>query len=197
MVDPYNLPKRMSRPQLEWWILFGIAVAGKGAKQTEAKLRAFLDDLPVPAGLSPFGRVSWLIDSGRLAGHMRKHRLGKYALLDRAYRAAVDLDLDNVTVKSLEAVPGIGQKTARMTMLYYDPSAEVVPLDTHVLKWLRARGYDAPRATPGSRRKYAELERAFVAEARRRKMSVRELDTEVWQSYARAGGVTSSYPVGQ
>ena len=75
MVDPYNLPKRMSRPQLEWWILFGIAVAGKGAKQTEAKLRAFLDDLPVPAGLSPFGRVSWLIDSGRLAGHMRKHRL--------------------------------------------------------------------------------------------------------------------------
>ena len=185
MVDPYNLPKRMSRPQLEWWILFGIAVAGKGAKQTEAKLRAFLDDLPVPAGLSPFGRVSWLIDSGRLAGHMRKHRLGKYALLDRAYRAAVD------------AVQGIGQKTARMTMLYYDPSAEVVPLDTHVLKWLRARGYDAPRATPGSRRKYAELERAFVAEARRRKMSVRELDTEVWQSYARAGGVTSSYPVGQ
>jgi hypothetical protein len=46
-VDSYNIPKRMmTKIQLEWWILFGICVAGKGAKTTEKKLRAFLDDMP-------------------------------------------------------------------------------------------------------------------------------------------------------
>jgi thermostable 8-oxoguanine DNA glycosylase len=70
-----------------------------------------------------------------------------------------------------------------MTILYYEPDAQVVPLDTHVLKWLRKQGYDAPKSTPTGRR-YLELERAFIAEARKRGKNVRDLDTEVWKSYA-------------
>lgn len=199
-VDSYNIPKRMTKVQLEWWILFGICVAGKSAKGTEKKLRAFLDDMPYPriSGSSvteaamekfqttatPFERIRYLISQGKLLSQMRKHKLGKYKLYRKAFPAAVQIDLDNVTVESLEKVPGIGPKTARMTILYYEPDASVVPLDTHVLKFLRTLGYAAPKSTPQSGRRYLELEQAFIAEAKKRGKTVRELDTEVWQSYA-------------
>jgi hypothetical protein len=181
-VDPYDIPKRMTKSELEWWILFGIAVAGKGAKQTTKKLNAFLE---LNAAVTPFGKVKSMIQYGELGKNLRKVKLGKYKLFNKAYRAAVNLDLDNISVEMLEQIPGIGFKTARMTILYYEPNAEVVPLDTHVLKWLKAQGYDAPKATPGSKKKYLELERAFVTEAKRRGLSVRELDTQVWKQYAR------------
>jgi hypothetical protein len=187
MVDSYNIPKRMSKIQLEWWILFGICVAGKSASGTEKKLRAFLDDIrnsmPGYEGVSPFEIVRHVICHKKLDYYLRKHKMGKYKLYRRAFPAAVLIDLDNITVESLEKIPGIGPKTARMTVLYYDPTANCVPLDTHVLKFLRAQGYNAPKSTPTGRR-YLELEKAFVAEAEKRGKTVRELDTEVWQSYA-------------
>jgi thermostable 8-oxoguanine DNA glycosylase len=136
--------------------------------------------------LSPFGCVRWAIEGGQLGRLLRKHKLGQYKRINKAFRAAVNLDLGNISIDLLETVPGLGMKTARMTMLYYEPDAECVPLDTHLLKFLRARGYDAPKSTPGSRNKYLELEKAFVAEAKKRGKSVRELDTEVWQHYAKA-----------
>lgn len=41
-VDPFNLPSRpMTRPELQYWILFSMAVAGKGAKVTEQKMLDF------------------------------------------------------------------------------------------------------------------------------------------------------------
>jgi thermostable 8-oxoguanine DNA glycosylase len=178
----------MIKLQLEWWILFGICVAGKSAKGTEKKLRAFLDDIrdtmPGYEGVSPFEIVRYAIYKRKLDHYLRKHKLGKYGLYRKAFPAAVQIDLDNVTVESLEKVPGIGPKTARMSILYYEPEANCVPLDTHVLKWLKLQGYDAPKSTPQSGRRYLELEQAFIAEAKKRGKTVRELDTEVWQSYA-------------
>ncbi len=188
-VDSYNIPKRMTKVQLEWWILFGICVAGKSAKGTEKKLRAFLDDIrdtmPGYEGVSPFEIIKHAIYYRNLNYYLRKHKLGKYKLYRKAFPAAVSIDLDNVTVESLEKVPGIGPKTARMTILYYEPEANCVPLDTHVLKWLKLQGYAAPKSTPQSGRRYLELEQAFIAEAKKRGKTVRELDTEVWQSYAK------------
>jgi hypothetical protein len=172
----------MSKNQLQWWILFGICVAGKGARQTEEKMNRFLD---LSAAITPFGRVKSMIQYGELGQNLRKVKMGQYARINKAFRHAVNLDLDNLTVKSLEQVPGIGPKTARMTILYYEPEAECVPLDTHILKWLRSKGYDAPKSTPPAGKKYLELEQAFVAEARKRNVSVRNLDTLVWKTYAK------------
>ncbi len=190
MVDPYNLPKLMSRPQLEWWILFGICVAGKSAKQTEAKLNAFLD-----AGIgsrwdgdcvdSPFCRVKFFIKFKKLGWRLRHFKMGQYTRINKAFRAAVNLDLDNLTIESLESVPGLGPKTARMVILYYQPNAECIPLDTHILKWLRANGYDAPKSTPPPGKKYRDLELAFIAEGKKRGLTPKEWDTEVWKSYAK------------
>jgi hypothetical protein len=189
MVDAFNLPKRMTKIQLEWWILFGICVAGKSARQTQDKLNAFLD-----AGTgcrwegdcleSAFARVRFFIKYKKLGWRLRHFRIGQYTRINKAFRAAVNLDLDNLTIEALEAVPGIGPKTARMTILYYEPNASVVPLDTHILKFLRSRGYDAPKSTPPAGGKYLLLEQAFIAEAKKQNMTVRDLDTQVWQQYA-------------
>lgn len=172
----------MSREQLEWWILFGVCVANKPAKITEAKLKEFLDFRF--ARKSPFNQVRDMIALNQLSIQLRRVRFGQYARIEKAFRAAIDLDLENLTVESLEAVPGIGPKTARMIVLYSVPKADCVPLDTHVLKFLRSLGYDAPKSTPPKGKKYAALEQAFKLEAAAHCVSVRQLDTEVWKAYS-------------
>lgn len=115
-VDPAAIPKKMNRAQLEWWILFSIMVAGKGAKQTEAKLNAVLADITPPKGwknYGPFALVSMLTVRGLLSDHLKKHKTGKYDLTTKGFWDAVELDLDNLTVESLEQVHGIGPKSAR------------------------------------------------------------------------------------
>lgn len=191
MVDPFNLPKLMSRPQLEWWILFGICVAGKSAKQTEAKLNEFLNNLGVASRWdgdcidSPFCRVRFFIRYKQLGWRLRHFKMGQYKRINKAFRKAVNLDLDHLTIESLESVPGLGPKTARMIILYYEPNVECIPLDTHILKWLRANGYTAPKSTPPAGKKYRELELAFIAEGKKRGLNPREWDTQVWKTYAK------------
>lgn len=181
-VDPTAIPKKMNRAQLEWWILFSIMVAGKGAKQTEAKLNAVLSTY---SSLYPFSCIEFMIGNAELRRNLRKNKTGKYELTNKGFRDAIQLDLDNLTVESLEQVHGIGPKSARMIMLYAGLAENLVPLDTHVLKFLRKRGYDAPKATPPAGKRYLELEQAFIAEAKKEGKTVRELDTEVWLSYAK------------
>jgi hypothetical protein len=186
-VDPTSIPKSMTREQLEWWILFGVCVAGKGAKQTEEKVNKFLHDpfVEKPGG-SPFQRIETYIQWGMLKRKLKEHRMGQYKRIEKAFRAAVKLDLDQISIDLLETVPGIGPKTARMIILYYDPTADCVPLDTHILKWLREQGVPGvPKSTPPAGNSYRSLENIFRLEAKLRGMTVRELDTQVWKSYAR------------
>jgi thermostable 8-oxoguanine DNA glycosylase len=188
MIDPYDLNQPWTKARLEEWILFGICVANKPARATAEKLDRFLD-----AGVacrwegecaeSPFARVRFFIRYKQLGWRLRRFRMGQYKRINRAFREVVKLDLDTVSVESLEQVHGIGPKTARMIMLYYKPELQVVPLDTHVLKWLKAQGYNAPKSTPTGKR-YRELEQAFLAEANKMGLSAKELDTRVWQLYA-------------
>jgi hypothetical protein len=181
-IDPTAIPaKPMTREQLQWWVLFGICVANKPAKVTERKMREFMD---LNAAMTPFGKVKSMVQYGELGRNLRKVRFGQYTRINKAFRHAVNLDVGNLSVEALELVPGIGPKTARMIMLYAKPGMECVPLDTHILKFLRKLGHKAPRHTPPAGPVYRRLELAFIAEAKRRKVSVRELDTEVWTSYS-------------
>lgn len=182
-VDPVKIPSKMTLEQFEWWILFGICVAGKGAKQTEKKIKAFLTGWEGNA----FACVRYLVDEGLLGRALRFHRMGQYKRINKAFRAVVKLDLSNPTVEMFEKVPGIGPKTARMLILYYDPKANCVPLDTHILKFLKyTLGVpNVPKSTPPAGKTYNRLERAFQVAAVNRGKTVRELDTEVWKSYAK------------
>ena len=182
MVNPYDLPPDMTRDQLEWWIQFGICVANKTVASTEKKMLAMFGSNR-PARV--FNQVETLIKEKRLGKFLRQHKVGQYRRIERAFREAIKLDLDHISVEMLEGVYGIGPKTARMIMLYYQPGLDVVPLDTHVLKFLRAKHYNAPKSTPPAGAEYRELEEAFRTEARIAGKTVRELDTEVWNSYSK------------
>lgn len=190
-VDPTAIPEKMSRPQLEWWILFTIAVAGKGAKQTEKKMRAFMDLAPP---VSPFQRVRYMIYINRLDENLHEVKLGKYKLFDKGFRAAVGLDLDLLersepmdALKMLSAIPGLGPKGSRMILQYAFPehADRWAVLDTHILRWLREHGVNAPKSTPPEGPTYRELENTFKFMAKDRHMSTRQLDTEIWLAYSR------------
>jgi hypothetical protein len=193
-VDPASIPEKMTRDQLQWWILFTIAVAGKTAKGTEKKMREFL----TVAGIrdrNPFHIVNFMIATGQLGRGLRKVKLGKYKLLNAGFRKAVTLDLDLLeradyahALDLLTAIPGLGPKGARMILMYAFPhhANQWVVLDTHILRWLREQGIkDVPKATPPEGRTYKRLEREFKVFCDRRKLTTRQLDTEIWTAYSR------------
>ena len=196
MIDPYDLTKPWDARRLQEWFLFGVCVAGKGASQTADKVEALIADMKAFAcrvngspimmkNLTPFGAVNYAIIFGKLVYFLRKHKLGQYTRINKAFRDMVKIDPATVALEELERIHGVGPKTARMLLLYTRPDEKMIPLDTHILKWLRTHGYDAPKSTPSSGRKYKELEQAFIAEGKKRGYSPKEFDTLVWQQYAR------------
>jgi thermostable 8-oxoguanine DNA glycosylase len=185
MIDSFDLSKPWTQKTIEEWFLFGICVAGKGARQTQTKLGNFLDDLQFHyCKRSPFELVKVAVNNGTLLAMLQKHKMGQYARIKKAFEGMIQINPRKVTLEQLEAIHGVGPKTARMLLLYTRPSLEVIPLDTHILKWLRAHGYNAPKSTPSAGPKYRELELAFIKEGRKRKLSPKEWDTIVWKHYA-------------
>lgn len=178
-------PVERTEAQLEEFLIFSVMVAGKPAWQTERKVRAILAE--APPHLSPLGFVRFLASRrGALDRALRRHRTGQYRRIGRALAQAArtQLDLRTCPVAALEAIPGIGPKTARFFLLYTRPGVRLAALDTHVLRWLREQGYDAPRSTPGSPARYRELELCFLAEACSRGLSPRDLDAQIWMAAA-------------
>lgn len=197
MIDPYDLTKPWDKVRLQEWFVFGVCVPGKSADQTAKKVEALLEDMRVqrdaksigyPLTLThtaPFASIETAIRRGKLGYYLRKHRLGQYTRINKALRGMVKVDPMTVTLEELESIHGVGAKTARMLLLYTRKDMEVIPLDTHILKWLRAHGYDAPKSTPPPGRKYRELELAFIREGKKRGLAPKEWDTKVWQQYAK------------
>jgi len=173
------------RANKERWVLFGICVANKPANKTAEKLDGFLDWYRF-SNETPFQIVAHNIDCSGFMATLRLFKFGQYTRIERAFREVTKLDVEkDLSVERLESIPGIGPKTARMLMLYIDPDLKVVPLDTHVLKYLRLMNVSGvPKSTPPKGKTYKRLEDIFIAEAVAQGKSVRQLDTEVWQAYS-------------
>ena len=184
-VDPTNIPAKLTHAQKEWFILFSIAVAGKGAKGTETKLNALLDSIK-PEGWAfsgPFAKINYLITTKQLSDRLKEFKFGQYTRIEKAYKQ-VTLPGIPITLQGLQQIDGIGPKTASLIVLYTNPKADCVPLDTHILKFLRAQGvYKVPTSTPPSGTLYNRLEMAFKIIAVNQNKTVRQLDTEVWNYY--------------
>jgi thermostable 8-oxoguanine DNA glycosylase len=183
-VDPNNIPPIMSKEEREYFVLFSICVAGKSAKQTSKKLNEYLD---LDGQISPFTAVRQDISSDQLDYYLKYYKFGQYNRIEKAFREVIKLDvMIDLTVEKLEVIPGIGPKTARFIVLYTNPEADCVPLDTHILKYLAKNypAFDVPKSTPPKGPRYNALEDLFKWDAKRQGKSVRALDTEVWKSYA-------------
>jgi endonuclease III len=188
-MDVQNMPKVVPMEEREWFVLFAICVAGKSAKQTAKKLNSFLLGAELDAAVWS-GWFEWLrnLPDDSLDRAVRFFKFGQYKRIIKAFREVAKLDVTkDLTVEKLEVIPGIGPKTARFIVLYTDPNADCVPLDTHILKFLKEYFPECkvPKSTPPAGKTYNKLEKMFQEAAKSKGKSVRQLDTEVWQSYAR------------
>lgn len=181
------------RPQtqykLEYKLLYSLVVAGKSAKFAENVMAKFLGDPEAVAEQwgTPFPMVRHMCgvpgeQEDVLMANLKYCRSGNYTKLERAFKAIVEakFNLRTCTPQDLEKVPGIGPKTSRFFILWTRPGAKYAALDTHILKWLRYLGANAPLATP-TKKKYALLEHIVLLQAAHRKMTPGELDEKIWR----------------
>jgi hypothetical protein len=179
-----------SRSDLEWWLLFSIAVAGWRSEMAASALGRFKFYIDSPD--FPLMRIAdamedepevieWAFGNARF-----RFTRTKRSFIE-ASREFWCRDLRKLTPLELESIHGIGPKTSRFFLFTATPGARYAALDTHILKWLSALGYDAiPKSTP-SGRNYARIEQYFLQEADARGKEPSELDLEVWTAYKNGG----------
>lgn len=187
MINPEKITNyNYSDHELEELWIFSICVAGKPAGRTAKAVHSLLYDDPQYHG-SPFDVISALIAKRALHRKLKKYGVGQYNRIKRSLRESVehfgDGRLRSATVNELESIHGVGPKTARFFVLHTRRNQRYAALDTHILKFLKEKGYDAPRSTPTGRR-YRELEQAFLKEAALVGKSPATFDLELWKQYS-------------
>lgn len=187
MIDPIRITKfDRTLPELEEFLLFCVAVAGKKA----VKIAQALEDLLAYGRQfygdgSPFEVIRSMAASENLAERMCGFGIGCFNMKSKYLVATSNcgFDLKTCTAEDLETISGIGAKTSRYFILHSRKDVEMVPLDTHMLKFLRDLGYAAPKSTPSSK-KYRYLESEIVRMAKESGLTLAELDLTVWNWYA-------------
>lgn len=172
-----TVPPQMELPELESRLIYAVIVAGKSAQFTDAVMPRFA------FGPSPFDSIRGWVADGCLGSVLKETRAGNYTKLEKCLRELVasQIDIRTCTPEQLERIHGIGLKTSRFFILKTRSNVRYAALDVHVLRWLRAQGYDAPRSTPNGR-KYRELEKIFLSEADKRGLSPGDLDAKIWDA---------------
>ena len=183
MVDPVNCTD-FSRDQysLEEFAVFCVCVANKTAKVIAPAVHRLLTSLP---GETPFEKLR-KPRLTRLVSLIVKHGMGCQTMKGRGLYelSRKGLDLRTCSVQDLESVYGIGQKTSRYFILHTRQDQNCIPLDTHMLKFLRDKGIECPTSAPSSAKRYAELEAHALKFAKERAMTPAEFDLTVWRHYS-------------
>lgn len=183
LIDPHNIISyNRTDEELELLWLFAGVAAGKTAKTQARLLNNFLSNL---RGDSPFDKVQIVMIEANLRMAIQESHLGQYNRLTAFMADSViklRRKLRTCTVEELEDIYGAGPKTARMFLMFSRANQRLAALDTHVLKHLRAEGYDAPKSTPTGR-KYVELENVFLRLADKAGMSPADYDIMIWRKY--------------
>lgn len=189
MINPDNITNyNRTIEEAEEFLLFSIMVAGKNAKTTAKKLDSFLN-LKKIFGMErmlPFQFIERLSNGNLLDLAIRNAKLGQYKRIKKAFEGVLQFKgwkIFSVKPQDLESVKGIGPKTARFFILHTQRGVSHAVLDTHILRWLRDHGVDAPKSTP-SGKKYLELENKFLTYAKEYEINPAELDIQIWKSYS-------------
>jgi endonuclease III len=196
VIDPVKITNfNANKNQLEELIIFWVLVAGKNAMTTSRALEKFLQgvrdwlrmrECRVPR--SPFAALrqmdSFHSDRNWMASRMQKAGIGCYNqksnfIFDLIYS---NINLKKCSVEDLEKIKGIGPKTARCFLIHSRPNQDYAGIDTHILKFMSAKGFNVPKSTPTGKR-YREIEREFIKLARKARKSVAEYDLEIWNEY--------------
>lgn len=184
MIDPSNITNyNQTTTQLQEFILFWVCAAGKNGKTAARCLNNLLNGFNMPTK-TPFERIKTLT-TDEFAVILKFYGIGCYTSKSATMMelATSDLDLHTCSVEDLELIYGIGMKTSRCFIIHSRKDAKCAGLDTHILKFMRLMGYEAPVSTP-TKKKYLYLEEEFVKLANKYNKTIPELDLEVWNHYS-------------
>ena len=173
--------------ELEFFLLFCVVVAGKTSDIQARKLEQWYN-ARFYQWHSPFDYISSLLGSG-LRGSLENVKMGQYGRLVKSFRDAVELGLDltKCSLHDLCQIRGVKFKTANFFLTHSREDYNVPVLDTHVLKFLKAQGVkDVPKATPQDETDYNFFADQFAEIAKAMKMSVADLDLQVWKQYSKS-----------
>mgnify|MGYP006266736239 CR=1 FL=1 len=164
--------------ELQAFLIFAIAVAGKQANAVSAKVNRMLSSWEA----APFDYLR--ANRGKIETIMRQWKMGPYdKRMVPAMDAILDLDLRSCTTADLESIMGVGPKTSRFFILHSRPNQEYVVLDVHLLRYLKRefRMKKIPKGTPAGKR-YLAIEAEAVKKIKRRhpEMSFAEFDLNAW-----------------
>jgi len=191
MVDPIKFTNfNRTTDELEEVLLFTVLVAGKNALTTAKSLDKLLHFIGWRYG-SPFEYLKKYTQPA-LKGLLHIHGIGCYTHKAKAVHQLVnsELDLKKCTTDDLEGIYGIGPKSSRMFILHTRPNSRVACLDVHILHYLRDKGYDVPKVTPSSKKKYKDVEDLFLEVAKGK--NIAEFDLEIWNLYRKKKYATAS-----
>ena len=195
MINPYEITNyNRTTHELEEFLLFCIVVAGKTAYIQAQKLDEFLSSvntrLMMPEHVSPFQSIRSAEQHGILFEEIKKAKLGQYKKINSAFKyiSEREYNLNRMTPKILEEIPGVGMKTSRFFLLHSDTfyKDKIAILDTHILKFIKENIDDrAPKSTPVIPLTYRFWEDLFLRWCEQNNKNVADFDLEVWKSYAR------------
>lgn len=190
MIDPANITNyKMTDAELEEFAVFSVCVAGKTAKTIAAALDRIFGSLEWNMGWSPFNSLknAWY-EGGllELESLLKKNGIGCYTSKAKTLKQLIfsNLNLRICSPKQLEEIYGIGFKTSRFFVMHSREGCRHAALDTHILRWLRNQGVEAPKNTPGSKKQYERLEKEFLQRVPADK-SPAEFDLEIWNEYSK------------
>lgn len=192
MINPAKISNfRLTSNELEENICFWIAVANKPAATTAKNLNNFFLELSGQEGdsfdsnlNSPFQLIRDLKTLDNITAYVKKHKFGCFNIKARGFHeiANSNIDLRTCTVVELEKIHGVGPKTSRCFLIHTRKDARHAGLDTHILRFMRNVGLEAPMSTPTGK-KYKYWEEKFlqlVPEG----MTVAEYDLAIWRLYS-------------
>jgi len=188
-VDPKKITDYdRTNAELQTFFLFSVAVAGKTASQISLAVERFLK--LEPKGSTPFGKMRRMIESGTLLDNIKNARLGKWGVLAKCYEQVIEerIDIRTASCETLELLPGIGPKTSRFFVMHSRPKQKVAALDTHILQYLRDKGFKIPNGIPTGKA-YAEVEKIFIEHAEQMGYDdLAEFDLIIWNQYSKRSG---------
>lgn len=191
MIDPREMTKYdCTDNELEERILFSCCVAGKNAMSTARGLHSFFNTIECFSIFksSPFKQIQCVksrFGYDFIIETLKRSGIGCYNNRARTFSDLIDkkLDLKTCSVKDLEEVWGIGEKTSRFFILHTRPNVRYAALDTHIRKHMESLGIKFPKGQPKGKR-YKKLEDDFLRLADQSGMTVAEYDLHLWNLYA-------------
>ena len=186
-INPQEITNyKRTTDELEFFLLFCMVVAGKTSDIQAGKLEQWYK-ARFYQWHSPFDYISSLTLG--LRGSLENVKMGQYGRLVKSFRDAVELGLDltKCSLHDLCQIRGVKFKTANFFLTHSRKDYNVPVLDTHVLKFLKAQGVkDVPKATPQDETDYNFFADQFTEIAKAMKMSVADLDLQVWKQYSKS-----------